>query len=66
MLPLDPYIQYRYMRNDETMDMREWLWYSFLSLIKTITYAKSVDPDETARMSRLIWIYTVCLLSFSF
>ncbi len=22
--------------------------------------ANSADPDETARMSRLIWIYTVC------
>ena len=21
----------------------------------------SVDPDETARWSRLIWIYTVCI-----
>ena len=25
--------------------------------------ANSVDPDETARMSRLIWIYTVCKCS---
>ena len=23
-------------------------------------FANSVDPDETLRMSRLIWIYTVC------
>ena len=27
-------------------------------------FANTVDPDETAHMSRLIWIYSVCPLFF--
>ncbi len=33
-------------------------WFCFLKYGRI--RANSADPDETARMSRLIWIYTVC------
>ena len=29
-------------------------------------FENTVDPDETAQMSRLIWIYSVCPLDFDF
>ena len=37
-----------------------WLTLNTTDLEKVLT--NSVDPDETAHMSHLIWIYTVCLL----
>ena len=37
-----------------------------LALIKADTYANSVDIDETAHMSRLIYICTVCHSVFEF
>ena len=35
------------------------LLYSFTAIGDYIAFANSIDPDETAHMSRLIWIYAV-------